>query len=314
MLIKVLEPLGIPQTDLEQILQRAVGDQAELYFYPDRQEAEDVLIERCQDADVVILSNFRFSGKVMQACPKLKYICVAFTGYDHVDMQAAKAAGITVSNCTGYSTVAVAELVIGFVLAHYRKLNAAHATTLASLDKSGLMGQELAGKTFGIVGLGHIGTQLAKLASAFGCEVLATARHEKQVPGVQMVDLPTLLKTSDIVSLHVPQNDTTKHLIGAAELSLMKPNALLVNAARGPIVNTAALIQALETGEIAGACLDVFDQEPPLAPDDPLLKTKNLTLTPHIGFYTQEAMVKRARQLGELLQAYLAGSPINVVS
>lgn len=314
MLIKVLEPLGIPQKDLEEKILKAVGDKAEVVFYPDRQTDLETLIERSKDADAVVLSNFPYPKEVIEASPQLKYINVAFTGFDHVDMEAAKAQGIKVSNASGYSTQAVAELVIGNAIALYRKLKECDKTVREGGTSAGLMGLELEGKRFGIIGLGAIGTRVAELAKAFGCEVVAYNRSPKEVAGVEMLDLDSLLQSADIISLHLPSNADTKGLINAEKIGLMKDSAIFINAARGPIVDSQALADALNADKLAGAAVDVFDVEPPIPADEPLMKAKNCLLAPHIGFLTLEAMYKRADIVAENLKAYLAGEPINLVN
>ncbi len=314
MKIKVLEPLGIPQTDLEKKLTAAVGNKAELVFYPDRKTDIPTLVDRCQDADAVVLSNFPFPAEVIQASPVLKYICVAFTGFDHVDMEAAKQRDIQVANASGYSTVAVAELVFGLTLSLLRKLPAADRAVRTGKSSHGLMGLELAGRTFGIIGLGHIGSQVAQIAQAFGCKVLAYNRSHKDIPGVNQVPLDQVLAESDIISIHLPVNVETRGFINANRLAQMKSSALLINCARGPIVDELALAEALQQGRLAGAGIDVFDIEPPLPEDHPLIQAPNCILTPHVGFLSLEAMYKRADIVADNLRSWLAGDPLNLVN
>lgn len=313
MKVKILEPLGIPQEDLVKKIEAAVAGKAEPVFYEDRKEDVPTLIERVSDADVVVLSNFKFPAEVMEAAPNLKYICVAFTGYDHVDMDKARELGIQVSNCAGYSTVAVSELVFGYIIALYRYILEGDKAVRTGKTSAGLRGIELAGKTFGIIGAGAIGLRVAALAKAFGCRVLAYSRTKKDVPGVEFVDLETLLQSSDIVSLHLPQNEETINFINEERIALMKEEAIFINTARGPIVDSKALAAALNNGKIAGAAIDVFETEPPIAGDHPLLRAKNCLLTPHVAFLSLEAMYKRADIVAANLKAYLEGSPINLV-
>ena len=178
---------------------------------------------------------------------------------------------------------------------------------------SGLMGEELSGKTFGVVGLGAIGTKVAKLAQAFDCRVLAYNRSEKDLDGIEMVDLDTLLAESDIVSLHVPVTNETKKLINAENLCKMKKSALLINAARGPVIDNDALAQALHEGIIRGAGIDVFDMEPPIPSDYPLLQAPNTLFTPHVAFATKESMVKRAYIVVQNLEDWLDGKQSNII-
>lgn len=313
MKVVFLEPLGIPQEKLEAMAREKLGDRAELVFFSTRVEDAKTLIERSHDADIVVLSNFKYRDDVMSLCPNLKMICVAFTGVDHVDMAYCLKHDITVCNCAGYSTVAVADLVFGLVIALQRRLIACDKVVREGGTKNGLVGFELEGKKFGIIGTGAIGLRVAKIAQAFGCEVLAYSRTEKAVEGVTYTDLGTLLSTCDIVSLHVPQNAETVGLIGKEQLALMKKSAILINTARGPVVDSVALSQALKDGVIAGAGVDVFETEPPIDKEHPLFGAPNLVASPHVAFATAESMQKRAVIVMENLDAYLNGVPKNVV-
>ncbi len=312
MKISVLEPLGIPEEKLRALIE-AAAPEATVVTWPDRAEDEASLIERSADADIVALSNIKYSGKVMAANPNLKYIDVAFVGYDHIDMAYAREHGIAVSNCSGYSTVSVADLVFGMIINLYRNILACDAATRAGGTKAGLIGPELEGKKFGVIGSGAIGTRVLRIAQAFGCETYAYSRTRKEIEGVTFVELDELLATCDIVSLHVPQTPATTGMINAEKLALMKPTALLINAARGPIVDSAALADALNEGRLAGAGIDVFETEPPIDPAHPLLHAKNGLVTPHIGFASNEAMEKRAVIVANNIKAYLAGEPQNLV-
>lgn len=313
MKIVFLEPLGIPNTELDAAVRPLVGAEAELVYYPDRRTDAVTLVERAQGADAVVLSNFPFRREVIEQLPALKMICVAFTGVDHVDVDCCRERGITVCNCSGYSTVAVTDLVFGLVLSLARNIPQCDTRCRQSGTKDGLVGFELEGKTFGIIGLGAIGTRVAMLANAFGCRVLAYNRSAKSVPGVEQVDMDTLLRESDIVSLHVPQNKSTIGLIGKTELAKMKPTAFLINAARGPVVDTGALAEALKNGTIAGAGVDVFDVEPPVPADNPLFSAPHLVCTPHVAFASRQAFEKRAVIVGQNLAAWMKGQPQNVI-
>ena len=166
-------------------------------------------------------------------------------------------------------------------------------------------GREIAGKTVGIIGMGAIGQRTAALAQAFGCKVIAWNRTPKQVPGVTFVDKETLLKEADIVALHIALNNETRNFLTAKDFAMMKPSAIIVNAARGPVVNTADLAEALKDGVIAGAALDVYDGEPPLNSDNPLLTAPNTMLLPHIGFATKEAFQLRLGIVVENVEKFL---------
>lgn len=314
MKLAILEPLGVAKENLLAMVEKAVNGRMEVVYYDTRAEDTPTLIERSRDADVVVLSNFQYRREVMEHCPNLKMVCVAFTGVDHVDVAYCKEHGITVCNCAGYSTVAVADLVFGLVIALARNILPCDQAVRQGGTKAGLVGFELEGKKFGVVGTGAIGLRTAKIAQAFGCEVYAYSRTKKDLPGITYVDLDTLLSTCDIVSLHVPQTSETVGLINAEKLALMKPTAMLINTARGPIVDSAALAEALKSGKIAGAGVDVFEKEPPVPSDHPLFGAPHLVATPHVAFASQQAMEKRAVIVCDNLAAWLDGKPRNVIA
>jgi D-3-phosphoglycerate dehydrogenase len=195
-----------------------------------------------------------------------------------------------------------------------RYISTCDAVVRDGKTSAGLTGTEIAGKTVGIIGCGEIGFKTAKLFQAFGANVLAYARHERQEvqnAGIEYVDLDTLMSESDIISLHTPSNAETKGMISAQKIARMKQSAIFINCARGPIVDNAALAAALDEGKIAGAAIDVFDMEPPIPDDYPLLHAKNTLLTPHVAFLTKEAMVRRAKIEFDNMYAYLEGKPAN---
>lgn len=281
-----------------------IGTQHDLIFYPDRKEDAATLVERSQGADIVVLSNIPYRKDVIEKCPALKKICVAFTGVDHIDLAYCAERGIEVKNCAGYSTVAVADLAFGLVLSLARNIPACDRACRDGKTKDGLVGFELAGKKFGIVGLGAIGSRVADIAHAFGCEVFAYTRTPKTHPNVTLVDKETLFSTCDIVSLHTPLNDSTRGLVGEKELSWMKPTAYLINTARGGVVDTPALVDALRNHRIAGAGIDVFDMEPPIPSDYQLNKLPNVVVTPHVAFATKQAFEKRALIIADNLAGW----------
>lgn len=314
MKLVILESLGVEKEQFFQIAREYLGDKVEIEYYGNRSEEEAVLIDRAKDADIVMLSNIPFTEKVMKECPNLKMLCVAFTGTDHIDMDYCRKNNIIVSNASGYATVAVAELVYGLVLALYRRIIQCNTVTRQEGTKEGLVGYELKGKTLGVVGTGKIGADVARIGKAFGCDVLLYSRSENlKETGMKYVKLEELLAKSDIVSLHVPLTAETKGLIGREEIALMKEDAILINTARGPVVNSVALADALNAGEIAGAGIDVFDTEPPIDQNDPLLNARNTIVTPHVAFATKESMVKRANISFENVKAFLDDKPINIV-
>ena len=313
MKLVILEPLGVEEEKLLALAKEKLGNRAEIVYYDTRVTDPDTLAGRAEDADIAVISNLPFKKEVMERCPKLKMLSVAFTGVDHVDMDYCHERGILVSNCAGYSNTAVSELVFGLALSLYRRIIECDRAVRAGKDKTGLVGLELSGKKFGIIGMGAIGTRTAQLAKAFGCEVLGFNRSPRQIEGVRMTDLDTLLSECDIVSLHVPLTDETKGLIGERELSLMKPDAVLINTARGPVVDSRALAAALKEGRLAGAAVDVYETEPPIAQDHPLLTAPNVTATPHVAFATKEALYQRAAIVFDNVAGYLDGKPQNVM-
>ena len=299
MKIVFLEPLGLKPEIIESACAGLKQQGHEVVVYPDRNENLDELILRAHDAEVVIESNIPLRKNFLDACPKLQLLSIAFTGLDHIDMEECKRRGIVVKNAAGYSTEAVAELAIAMMIDVYRKVLQNNRVIRECLSRGVMPGREIGGKTVGIVGMGNIGQRVAKLLNAFGCKVLAWNRTPKTVEGVTFVDKETLLKESDIVTLHIALNKETRNFIGEREISLMKPSAILINTARGPVVNEQALADALMNGVIAGAATDVYGTEPPLKKDNPLFEAPNLVMLPHIGFATEEAFKLR---LGIVIQ------------
>ncbi len=315
MKIVLIEPLGIDEEELKKLSSGIKESGHEFVSYDTRTEDTQELIQRGKDADIIILTNLPFKKEVMEQCRQLKMISVAFTGVDHVDVAFCDERQIIVSNAAGYSTNAVAELAIGFMIGLYRKVLACDQAVRDSRTKQGLIGFEMAGKTIGVIGTGAIGSQVIEIALAFGCQVIAYSRTKKEVleqKGVRYAELETLLKESDIVTLHLPLNESSRHLIGEKEIQCMKPSALLINTARGPIVDSEALARALNNDQIAGAGIDVFETEPPIDKNHPLLHAKNTIVTPHVAFATREALVKRAIITFHNVKAFMDGNPVNI--
>lgn len=316
MRIVTMEPLGVP-TEKIQALAEKLKKSGHLFTYHETKETDEVkLIERLKDADIVILANQPLSRIVIESCPNLKMLSVAFTGVDHIALDACKERNITVCNAAGYSTHAVAELAFGLAIAVIRNIVPCDKATRAEKTKDGLVGFELHGKKFGVIGTGAIGTKVAEIARAFGCEVLACSRTKKAElteKGIAYVDLPTLLTACDFVSLHVPLNAHTQNLINAQSLSSMKPSAILINTARGPVVDNTALAAALNEDRIAGAGIDVFEMEPPVPCAHPLVGAKNVVLTPHVAFATKEALLTRAQIVFDNIEQWQNGTPKNLI-
>ena len=312
--IVLLESLGIPDS----LLARYTADLvAAGHTFAAHARTSDVerLIEEAQDADVLMLANMPLPGEVIRACKHLKFIDVAFTGVDHVDLAAARQMGAVVSNASGYSNDSVAELTVCMALALLRNLPQVEERCRTGGTKDGLVGQELRGKTVGLVGTGAIGSRVAQLFDAFGCRVIASSdfSHKPDTELITYLPLTEVLAQADILSLHCPLNDSTRGLIGADAIARMKPGALLLNAARGPVVDTAALAAALHAGHLGGAGIDVFESEPPLPADHPLLHTPNTIVTPHVAFATAQSMEKRAEIVFHSLDCWLAGGQINKI-
>lgn len=313
MKLVIIEPLGVEQEKLLAMAAEQLPESVEVVYYDTRVTDTETLIERGKDADIIAVSNLPLNADVIDGCKNLKMLSVAFTGVDHIALDACRRNGVLVSNCAGYSTAAVADLVFGLLISLYRNIPACNEVVRREGTKDGLVGFELEGKKFGVVGTGAIGLRVAAIAQAFGCEVLAYSRTKKDVPGITYTDLNTLLSQCDIVSLHTPLNDSTRGLIGKEQLALMKKNAVLINTARGPVVDSQALAEALNEERIAGACIDVFETEPPVKKDHPLLNAKHVIATPHAAFATKEALVKRAVIVFDNITAWLNNAPQNVM-
>ena len=312
--IVLLESLGVPEEVLNACAKPLVDAGHTFKAYPKDTDPK-VQIERAKDADVIMIANMPLSGEVISACPNLKYIDVAFTGVDHVDLDAARAKGVKVSNAAGYSNEAVAELTLCMMLALLRNVPQVEARCRAGQTKDGLVGVELMGKTAGIVGVGAIGTRTAELCHAFGCKVLGNKRHVRgdEPDYIEFVSLEELLSRSDIVSLHCPLNEDSRGMINKDTIAKMKPGALLINAARGPVVDSQALADALNNGDLGGAGIDVFETEPPLNLDHPLLHSKNTIVTPHVAFASAESMETRCKIVFDNISQWMDGHQTNII-
>ena len=317
MKIVMIEPINISMMKIEEYRQKFEAEGHQLIAYSNRAEDEAEMIKRAELADILIIANQPLSAEVINACPNLKMISVAFTGFDHIAMETCQENDILVSNSSGYANQAVSELAFGLIIDLMRKINDSDQAVRAGKTREGLIGNELAGKNFGIIGFGSIGQKTARIADAFGCNILVDDHKKHQLGeelGVEYLSIVELMQKSDIVSLHVPLKDSTVDLIGAEEIVQMKKSAILINTARGPVVNSEALAAALNKEEIAGAGIDVFEMEPPIPEDHPLLNAKNTILTPHTAFATEEAFLKRAEIVFTNIEKWLAGKPQNVVS
>lgn len=303
MKIVFLEPLGIAIEKIERECDSLRRQGHEVVIYGDRCPEKN--IERAKDADVVVESNMPLGRDFFEACPNVKMLSIAFTGLDHIDLEECERRGILVNNAAGYSTEAVAEETICMMIGLYRHIIENDKITRSRKGIPMSPGREIAGKTIGVVGLGAIGQRVVKLAQAFGCKVLAWNRTPKDIEGVALVDKETLFKESDIVTLHIALNNETRNFVSSKEINLMKESAIIINAARGPVVNAIDLADALKNGRIAGAALDVYDTEPPILESNPLLLAPNTMLLPHIGFATEEAFELRLGIVVRNVEKYL---------
>lgn len=314
MKITLLNPLEVSEETILNNKEKLEEMGHKFAFYDNLAKDDDEIIERLKDSDIAIITNKPLSAKVIDACPNLELVDVAFTGVDHVDLDAIKKNGITLLNASGYSDDSVAELVIGLAIGVLRKFNENRENIFDNSNHK-LLGQTLKGKKFGVIGTGNIGIKLIELLQVFGCEIIAYSRTEKQEVkdmGVKYIDLDTLLEESDIVSLHIPNNKETKNFLDKDKLDKMKENAILINCARGPVVDNAYLAQILNEDKLY-AGIDVFDMEPPLPDDYPLRNAKNCILTNHVAYYTKEAMENRAEIVFNNIYEYLDGNIINEI-
>ena len=317
MKIVVLDGYGLNPGDLSWSGMEALG---ELTVYDRTSPAE--MMERSKGAEVLITNKTLITAEQMAALPELKYIGVLATGYNVVDIEAAKARGIVVTNIPAYSTHSVAQMVFAHLLnitqrvGYYAEENTEDRWT-RSADfcywDTNLV--ELYGKKMGIVGFGNIGQATARIAKAFGMEVCVyTSKEQSALPqGMLKMGLDELFSTCDVVSLHCPLTPDTKEMVNARRLSTMKPNAILINTGRGPLVNEQDLADALNEGWIAAAGLDVLSVEPSVA-DNPLLSARNCFITPHIAWATLEARTRLMDIAVANLKAYVEGNVINNVA
>lgn len=292
---------------------KKLSEFAEVERYDSLPGSEAGLIDRIRDAEIVIniRSSSRFSATVFESCPRLELVSLWGTGIDNVDLAAAAARGVTVTNTPGVSAPSVAEHALALMLAAARNIPAHDAEVRAGKWPRG-GGVELRGKTLGIIGLGAIGRRFAELGAGIGMRVIAWTLHPKPAPGIELVPLDQLLRESDVVSVHVRLSPETRGMIGAREFSMMKPTAIFVNTARGAIVDEQALLDALKQRRIAGAGLDVFTVEP-LSPGQAFADLPNVVLTPHSAGVTPEAVEAGLHMAVDNVKAFLDGRPQHVV-
>jgi len=290
----------------------------ELIIY-DRSPPE-LIIERSKDADIILTNKVRFAKDTLQELPQLKLINVLATGYDIIDIVAAKEKGITVCNVPAYGTASVAQQAFALLLELTNHVGRHAASTAAGrwqqsedwcYTEAPIM--ELSGKTMGIVGFGNIGQRTALIANAFGMDVIYHSLHEKEFAGAKLTSLKTLFTESDIISLHCPLRKDNYQFVNKGLLQLVKQSAFLINTSRGQLINERDLADALNNNRIGGAALDVLSTEPPGA-DNPLLSAKNCIITPHNAWMSKEARQRIMDITANNIHAFLNGNPVNVVT
>lgn len=313
--IALLEPLGVSENLIQELAGPLTARGHHFTYYPNKTTALEELIRRSAGCEVVMIANNPYPNEVVEAADKLKLLNVAFTGIDHVGTEACKKKGVSVCNAANYSNQTVAELVIGMTINLLRKINECDGKVRRGGTSAGMAGREIAGRTVGIIGTGRIGMITAKLFLAFGAKVVAYSvptNPEAEALGIEYLSLEDLMRRSDIISLHTPNNASTQGMISRDMFALMKPSAIFINCARGPIIDDRALADALNEGRIAGAGVDVFNIEPPLGDDQPLLHAKNCLLTPHVAFLSEESMIRRAHIAFSNTLSFLEGKPENL--
>ena len=288
----------------------------------DRTDGEALTIERIGDNEIILVNKVPITETVLAACPNIKLICVPATGYNIVDVEACARRGIPVTNVPSYGTAAVAQFTIALMLElchriglHNHSVHQGDWTRSTNFCYWLTPQMELEGKTLGIVGFGRIGQAVGKLAKAFGMHVLAYNRSQCDEGRAiaDYVDMDTLFRESDFISLHCPQTAETVNLINRETIAQMKDGAMLINTARGGLVDETALVEALESGKLRGAAVDVVSQEPMKA-DNPLLTTRKCIITPHIAWAPVESRQRLLDCVVENIRAFLAGKPQNVVN
>lgn len=316
MKIVILQPLAIDNVQLSIFTKLLSNKGHEVNVYDSLPKDKAEAINRAKNAEALMLVNYPFDKDSIEACPNLKMISIAFTGYDHVDIEACKKRGIIVSNTAGYATNSVAELTFGLIISLLRNIPKCNEVVRVGGTRQGLVGNDLYRKTLGIIGTGTIGLRVAEIGKALGCKLIGyshSERNEAKQLGLNYVDLKTLLSESDIITVHSPLTKETKDLINTKEFKLMKPTALVIQTSRGGVINEDAFAEALNSNKIAGGGIDVFVQEPPVSLDNPLLKTKNSILSPHVAFATKEALVRRANIAFQNIIGWLEGKIQNRV-
>lgn len=308
-MIVVIEDLGVPKEKVEEAFSDLEED-FEYYQEPPKDDSE--FVERCKGARVVGLVNHEMSADVINRLDDLEMVAVSFTGFDHVDLEAARDNNVTVCNVPEYATESVSELVFGFAIALLRKFNKCDCLVREEekydFQTPEIKGNTLEGKTFGIIGTGRIGERSVELAKAFNTEVIAYDVEER-LDEVKYVSLDELLKRSDIVTVHVPLMKETEGMLGKEEVDMMKDDAVLINAARAPIIEREAVIEAIREEKLKMG----LDVPPENLPED-VRQSDRVIFTPHIGFYAEESLENKLGVTVDNIRKYLEGEPVNIVS
>lgn len=314
MKIALLEPIGVSKEMIDAFGAK-LGEMGHEFVYYDTVTTDpEELKARSKDCGIVMVANHPYPDEVVEASEKLQMISVAFTGIDHIGTKACKEKGVMVCNAAGYSNETVAELILGFAVDALRNVAKGDQAVRNGGTSAGIGGREICGRTVGIIGLGQIGTRTAELFRAFGAKVIAFNRSQSQKAldmEIEYWSLDEVLAESDIISLNLPLNEETRGFIDREKIGKMKKDAVFINCARGPIVDNQALADALNEDKLGFACVDVYDMEPPLPEDYPLLHAKNTLLTPHQAFISQESMERRAEIVFRNVLGYLEGKPEN---
>lgn len=299
-----------------------IAELGDLKLYDITENKTDVISERIKDADIVLISKSPINREAIARCTKLKYIGILATGYNMIDLAAAKERGITVTNVPAYGTAAVSQMAIALLLemCHHTWIQSENVKAggwtedidLSFMDNPLI---ELYGRTLGIIGYGRIGQSTAKIAQAMGMNILAYNSKQIQAENseiIKFVDLDELLKKSDVISLHCPLFDTTRGMINKDTISKMKDGVYIVNTSRGPLISEKDLADALNSGKVAGAAVDVVSAEP-IKMDNPLLKAKNCIITPHIAWAPRESRARLMNIAVNNLKSFLEGKSVNTV-
>lgn len=309
MKIVLLEPLGISAEKLEKLAHEVEAQGHSFTAYPDVTTDTEELKKRSEGADILMIANHPLPDEVIDSCENLKMVSVAFVGIDHVGVEACKRRNIPIYNTGGYCDDAVAELAIGLTLDHMRNITKGDKAVQSGGGKGDLQGNELRGKTVGIVGTGSIGCRVAEIFKVFGCKLIGYSRSERaraKEIGIEYCSLQDVMANADIISVHTPLTPDTKGLIGKEQIDAMKPGAILINTSRGPVVDTDAVAAAIKENRIRYGT-DVYEKDPPLPEGHPFFGAPNLICTPHVGFDTVESIERRADMVFENIQTWMDG-------